>query len=213
MQQVRLMLRRAGEETAIAGLEFSVLLIGGSSATAKTSTALEAGRRLGFTVLNADDLRLALQRVTVPSEQRALHQFLDRESVVWTTAERYARGLIEVAEVMSKGIEPIIEHHLHRHETGPIIIEGDGVEPRLAGQRPGVRAVILVEPDPERLRQRIRNRGRGFEDLDEATQETVIEGNARFGAHLENAARRERIPVIEVEPLSTTADRLLRSVI
>jgi 2-phosphoglycerate kinase len=165
-------------------------------------------------VLQADELRMALQRVTTAASHRALHRFLDPRADVWREAGDYSTALYDVAAIVSSALEPIIEHRVEQpRTTDSLIIEGDGILPSLVGHRPGVRAVVVTESDRSRLRARLARRGRGFETLSTEAQATAVEGSALFGVLLAEAARRVNVPVVEASPLTTLADRLFRTMI
>ncbi len=58
-----------------ATLDWRVLLIGGSSAIGKTTVARDLGRRLGVSVIPADDIRLAVQQLIPLERSPTLHYF------------------------------------------------------------------------------------------------------------------------------------------
>lgn len=192
--------------------DWRVLLIAGASGTGKTTAALEIGRRLGVSVLQADELRLALQRVTTGTSHAALHRFLDAGADVWSDADEYASGLREVAEIVSRAVEPVIEHRTGLPEVGRLVIEGDGLLPSLIAHREGVRAVVVVDGDPATLRERLAERDRGFSTLPTSAQEVSIRGNVLFGEFLAEAAEQWGVPVIEAAPVIGLADRILSAV-
>lgn len=191
--------------------DWRVLLIAGSSGTGKTTAALEIGSRLGVSVLQADELRLALQRTTSAESHPILHRFLDAGGDVWSDAGEYASGLRGVAEIVSRAVEPVIEHRIGRLEVGRLIIEGDGLLPSLVAHREGVRAVVVIEPDPVVLRARLADRDRGFRTLSGAAQTASVQGSLLFGNFLADAAKLILVPVVDATPLAGLADRILRA--
>src|SRR5690606_35701237 len=137
-----------------------VLLIGGVSGTGKSTAASDIGRSLGIPWFQVDDLRLAFQRsrVKLPGDTEALYFFadIDEKPDIWKREpQEICDALISVAELLSPGLEAIIENHIDQNQ--PIIIEGDGIAPSLlmrqALQRRKeerqIRSFFLVEQDEE----------------------------------------------------------------
>ncbi len=60
---------------------WKVSLIGGSSATGKTTLARRLARHYGLSVLQTDDVRMALQQMTTLEQHPALHYFITPPSV------------------------------------------------------------------------------------------------------------------------------------
>lgn len=191
--------------------DWRVWLIAGPSAAGKSTAARAIGKRLRISVLEADELRLALQRVTTPRSQPALHRFLDPLADVWFDADAYAEALRQVAETVSRALEPVIEHRCDQVGADRLIIEGDGVLPSLVQHRPGVRAALVVERDRDVLRSRMAERRRGFDKLPREAQTTSVTGSVKFGIMLEEIARAHRVPVVDAAPLGTLVDRILRT--
>jgi 2-phosphoglycerate kinase len=188
---------------------WQVLLIGGASASGKTTAAREIGRRTSTPVLMADDLRLALQRVTAHRELPLVHQFLDPGNPLWTSPQRFRDALIDVAGIVSHALTAVIENHLDQaDEVGPLVIEGDGILPGLANGDERVRGIIVVESDLDVLRGRMIARDRGA-PLSAAQLDVQAAGSALFSIWLEAEARRLSVPTIRSAPIETLADRIL----
>jgi 2-phosphoglycerate kinase len=192
--------------------DWRVLLIAGPSGTGKSTAAQAIGRRLGISVLQADEVRLALQRVTTVASHPALHRFLDAHAALWNDPAQYAEALVAVAEAVSRALEPVIEHRSGRPDAGRLIIEGDGILPALVHHRSHVRAVVVVERDASALRSRMARRGRGFEALAPHAQTTAVRGTLRFAEAMEASAAAARVPTLEAAPLCGLPDRILVAV-
>jgi 2-phosphoglycerate kinase len=137
-----------------------VLLLGGASGVGKTALAHKLARHYGVSLLLVDDVRLALQQVTTAEQQPALHYFLTTP-IVWRQLEEdLLAGFIGVATAITPALGVIVVHHLVVDGAGPLIIEGDGVAPRLVGKQSPVlphvpdaglmryvRALIVDEPE------------------------------------------------------------------
>lgn len=196
---------------------WTVLLIGGSSGTGKTTIAAEVGRRLGTSWLQVDDLRLALQRsrVALPTGTEALYFFEETPDVWRLPPERLRDGLIAVGDVMTPAIEIVVENHVET--IAATVIEGDGILPSLLA-RPSlrryltdgrVRAVFLVEPDEEAILANMLARGRGVIDQTDAALRVQAHAYWLFGRWLAGEAARLDLPVMETRPWATLAQRIL----
>jgi 2-phosphoglycerate kinase len=103
-----------------------VLLLGGPSGIGKTTIAAQVARRLDWSWLMVDDLRLALVRSGGPVPDSNLIDAIDAPG-----------GLVSVGEAMAPAIEVVIENHVDQRH--PVVIEGDGILPSLF-ERTSVRA-------------------------------------------------------------------------
>jgi len=200
-----------------------VLLIGGHSGAGKSTLAAQIVRRTGAALVEADDVRLAIQRVTTPDQLPALHFFASAPGVarpgIWQRhPAALVQGLIGVAEVMSQALGPVIGHHVVAAK--PAVIEGDGILPSLAAQDPdgrrlptgatpprstagAVRSVFLIEPDVHVVRQRME------QGAEEDTQAAM---HWRYGQWLRAEAERGGQPVVPPRPYDTLFERVLAAV-
>lgn len=200
-----------------------VLLIGGSSGVGKTLVARELGRRLGISVLLADDLRMAIQQVTTPAEQPGIHYFLAHPMIWQKPPETLCDGFITVGQAMSRPLSATIAHHVYVESAGPLIIEGDGILPALAALRSfptlhfpqapatdAVRSVFLVEPDEDALLYNMRQRGRGFDDFSAKEQETFVRAGWLYGQWLRRQADHYDLPFVASRPWESLVERVLQ---
>ena len=197
---------------------WEVLLIGGVSGAGKTVAAAELARRLSIPWIGVDDLRLALQwtRVSLPApgQTEALYFFLNTPDVWSLPPERLRDGLIEVGEIMSPAIDVVVSNHLGN--AGPVILEGDGILPSLAG-RPEVKAgidsgrvrfVFIHEPDAERLYANYLQRNRSPEGHFETELRAEARTKALFSDWIATEARKRKLPVIDSQPFETLIERI-----
>jgi 2-phosphoglycerate kinase len=113
-------------------MPWKILLIGGSTGTGKTRLAQELGRELRVSVLQVDDLRLGLQAITTETSHPALHSFTGASAEkTLNNPESIVEGYLSVAEIMEPAVRAVMSHHIDVADTGPLIIEGDGILPRL----------------------------------------------------------------------------------
>jgi 2-phosphoglycerate kinase len=197
--------------------EWTVLLIGGNSGSGKTRAAQALSARLGVPVAQADGYRLAVQAVTTPEQQPALHLFRTGSAKGLPPAEAAERWG-DVARAMYPALEMVVAYHLAT--AAPVILEGDIVLPRLASRRylpfgppgAGVRAVYVVEPDEEKIHERSLHRGRGYHALGPEEQRAESERQRLHGEWLRAEAEAAGLPVLAPEPWSTLPDRILAAV-
>lgn len=205
------------DTSADARLPWTVLLIGGSSGTGKTTLARAIGRQVGAAWAQADDFRLVLQRLTTPTRQPALHAFLSGD--VWLRSPEELRDrLIGVGEVVSHALEIVVANHVAT--DAPLVLEGDGILPSFAAGRSfagldvgdRVRAVFLVEADEGAVLDAMLARGRGIDVLSEHERRTQARASWLYGRWLRHEAEGRGLPVIEARPHDSLADRVLEAI-
>jgi 2-phosphoglycerate kinase len=195
--------------------DWQVLLIGGHSASGKTTVAAQIGLSLGVPWMMVDDLRLAFQRARahLPEGTDALH--FDKTPNFWRhPPEELRDALIAAGEVMSAPLEVVVENHVD--QNAPIVIEGDGILPSLLSRTPllersgTIRAVFLVEPDEAEILKNTLTRGKGWV-IGRTEAELRVDARARwlFGQWLTREAAKYDVPVVEPRPWETQAERLL----
>ena len=193
-----------------------VFLIGGHSTVGKSTVARELGHRLGVPVMQVDDLRLALQRATKPGQIEGLHFFQQLDLVRQATPDERVARLMRIGEIMSDALEAVIAHHVLTKT--PIIIEGDGILPKLAAQatcdgvdvRGRVKSVFIVEPDEGRFTT-IRDR-RWPEAAKDADAAMWLRLAWSYGQLIAYEASALDLPVINSWPIETLADRVSKFV-
>ncbi len=194
-----------------------MLLIGGPSGIGKTIVAEQIGLQLGMSWLQVDDLRLALQYgyPTPPENSDALRYFLTTPGVWDQPPERLRDALIAVGEAMSPAIEIVVVNHVGT--SAPVVIEGDGILPSLVTrsmvhERVGsgsVAMVFLVEPDERKLLENMLLRSRGISGRRDSELRAEARTKWLFGQWLAGEAHHHGLPVLEVRPWSSLAERLL----
>lgn len=215
----------AGDERR-AGM-WNVLLVSGCSGVGKSRVARRIARRHGASVLQVDDIRLALQRVTTPAEQPALHYFLGDFAIARQSVDEMLRGYVGVAEALAPALEIILAHHLSAPRPDRLVIEGDGILPRLAALKsiPGgapngsdlltadrLRGVVVYEPEPWAILANMRARGRGIDVAPPKEQEAWARASWRYGLWLRDEALRAGVPALPARPYATLVARVLAAV-
>ncbi|GCE15236.1 hypothetical protein [Tengunoibacter tsumagoiensis] len=198
---------------------WTILLLGGHSGAGKTSAARQLSKIFDVPWIEADDIRLALQKIVSPLHSPALHFFLANADVWSRSPEELCAHLQEVGSVVSLALEGIINHHLLTQT--PLIIEGDGILPYLATQPvfggleavfpaaqagSSIRTIFLQEPQEKIIAQDINQRWRGLSPHLATTWSRL---HWLYGQWLSTEAQHHGIPVVEAHPWETLIQRLL----
>jgi 2-phosphoglycerate kinase len=205
---------------------WQLLLIGGSSGVGKTIVSQALAAHFGISRLLVDDVRLALQELTLSEHHPELHH-LEATPAAWRESpEAFPDRLIATSAALEKPLATIIAHHVVVAGVGPLIIEGDNVTPQLAAKRDfsdqkffsrlvladQVRSLFIVEPDEHTILANMRARGRGFDQLAPAEQRTEARASWLYGQWLQREAEQRHLPVVPSRPWDTLLQRALSSI-
>jgi 2-phosphoglycerate kinase len=194
--------------------DWTVLLVGGPAAVGKTSAAKRISVVSGATLLQVDDVRLALQRAIDPSDSPLLHTFASPE--VWRRPPAELVALKrELAALVSSSLEFVVANHLEHDDR--VVIEGVWLTPEFAarpsyaGMEAGARrrSVFVLEEDPSRIRESMLARGRGFGDLEPADREAMSAMQSGYARWLRTQALMRKQPIVDARPLGHLAERIL----
>jgi 2-phosphoglycerate kinase len=198
-------------------LRNKILLIGGPSGTGKTILSQSFAAKSGWSTLQVDDIRLAVQAIATQEQNPDLHRFTNPNQEPLNTPQKYADALLNVAEILEPAIRIIMAHHLHVESAGSLIIEGDGILPHLGSTAylkstpvfsnleitNSIHAVFLVPNDIAALENAVLKRGRGAEEKPKKELQTHIEGSYLYGQHLAEQAKKASIPTVNAYPFET----------
>ncbi|MDB4949493.1 MAG: hypothetical protein JWM27_2142 [Gemmatimonadetes bacterium] len=192
--------------------DWSVLLIGGGSGAGKTTLARGVSAGVGVPLSHADDFRLVIEHTSTPAQQPDIHLFRTPAARELAPDEAAARWR-QVAGVVSDALEVVVGYHLAT--DAPIVLEGDTLLPALAARaafggmpaRRRVRALFVVERDPERLHATLAARGRGFQHLSPRDREHEVRRQWLYGERIAGEAHALGLPVVESGPWGTLAER------
>jgi 2-phosphoglycerate kinase len=134
--------------------DWTVLLIGGASGSGKTSLSYPLARHFGVALTEADDIHLAVRKMTTPEQRPVLHYFdAHRDEVQTWAPERILEHFLNLCRELEPAYEVVIANHL---ESGvPLILEGDYLLPALARKESfegianngRVRSLFVLEDD------------------------------------------------------------------
>jgi 2-phosphoglycerate kinase len=186
---------------------WTVLLIGGSSATGKSYLARQLALHFQIPCAQIDDIRIAIHQVADREKNADLFFFLEHSDYLWThESDHLVTKLVDVARAMWPAVNMLISKHLACDE--PIIFEGDGILPELLTQRDlsVVKSLFLIDSKEHLLRRDvIRNRGYDIEKK----ADRQAEFSFQFGRELEKQAIKYQFPVVQTTPEKTLLERVM----
>ncbi|HHZ13834.1 MAG TPA: hypothetical protein GX394_07940 [Clostridiales bacterium] len=184
---------------------WTVLFIGGSSGTGKSSIAYEIARFYGVNVLEVDDIHLTVETVTTKENFPAIHYW--NTSINWKDIgiDGNVKWLIDVSKEMIPVLKALVNRHLE--EKLPIIIEGDFIYPEftISFDNPEVKSIFINEADINQIMQNFLSREGG--DLQQYRAEISI----AYGKWITDTCKRNNIRVIEARPWDTALARVIES--
>jgi 2-phosphoglycerate kinase len=202
--------RRIGEIANRPHPDWKVLLIGGASGTGKTRLSYPLARRFGVPIVEVDDIVEALQAMTTPDQQPALHHWATHPEAAQLPAEGILQIHLAVAESLALALAAVVANHLETDT--PVIIEGDYLVPGFAARdsfngipaNGQVASLFLHEADEVQLVANYSGREPG-----EGEQQTRARVSVLYGEWLAAEAGRYGVPVIRPRPWSSLERRVL----
>jgi 2-phosphoglycerate kinase len=189
---------------------WTVLLIGGPSGAGKTRLSYPLARHFGVPIVEVDDIVEALQAMTTPEQQPALHNWATHPEAAELPPEGILQLHLAVAEALGPALEAVVANHLETDT--PVILEGDYLLPSLAAREgfQGIPAdgrvvsLFLHEPAVDQLIANF-----GGREPDEGQQRGRARVSKLYGDWLADEAARYGVPIVEARPWSTLEQRVL----
>lgn len=186
---------------------WTVLFIGGSSGTGKSSLAYEIARFYGVNVLEVDDIHLSVETVTTKQSFPAIHYW--NTGVNWKDigVDGNVKWLIDVSKELTQVLKALVDRHIE--DKLPIIIEGDFIYPEFTGtfDNPEVKSIFVNEPDVNQILQNYLSRE--GDDL----QQYRAEISVAYGKWIVDTCKKNNIRVIEARPWDTVLTRAIDSLL
>lgn len=184
---------------------WTVLFIGGSSGTGKSSLAYEIAGFYGVNVLEVDDVCISVETVTTKECFPAIHYWDSGIDWLDIGVDGNVNWLIDVSKEMVPVLKAIVNRHLE--DNLPVIIEGDFIYPEFTKSfdNPQVKSIFLYEPDVNQIVENYLSREGG--DLQQYRAEISIV----YGKWLVDSCKKNSISVIEARPWDTALARAIES--
>lgn len=188
-----------------AARSWSVTLVCGASGVGKSSVAVPLAARYGVPLAEADDIVTGLTAITTEADQPILHYWRTHPEAASWAPEKVADLHFMVAAVLEPAFRAVIADHL---EFGaPVVMEGDYLVPELAAGFGGaVRAVVLAEPDEDRLVANLLEREPGGGEQRHRARVSAV-----VGGRLAERAVVAGVPVVPVRPWGSGVERVDRA--
>ena len=189
--------------------EWRALLLGGTTATGKSTSGRLVARQLDIACISADSIWKALVSATTPDSHPSFHHFEPTPEVFARGPEHLAGLHIEQASAMTWPLEAFVDWELHDHNR--FVFEGAWITPelaaRLSSESPEVCAVFIDEPEEkEILASMLKRSGR----TDPLPRQLSISAMAwRYGNWLREQIGRLGLASVPARPRETLADRII----
>src|SRR2546428_14178502 len=112
---------------------WKLLLLGGATASGKSTTGSELARRVGVSCVSADSLWLAIKKATTPLTHPAVHNFEPTDEMVAKGAEALCQLHIETANALTEPLDEFISREIK--EGHDLVVEGAWITPEFAARR------------------------------------------------------------------------------
>lgn len=188
--------------------EWRVLLLGGTTASGKSTTGRLLSRALGIRCLSADSVWRAVLALTTAETHPLMHQW-PRPEVVPDDPEHLLKVHIGEAETMTPALEAFINWEMK--EGNRFIFQGAWITPELAARRceasDEVRAVFIDEAEESDIMSSMLERSKRSEP--DARQLIVARVGWLYGNWLREGAQKHGIPIVPARPRETLVDRII----
>ena len=192
-------------------MTWKLLLLGGATASGKSTSGTEIARRLCVSCVSADSLWLALKRATTPLTHLALHHFEPADEMIAKGPEALCQLHIETANALTQALDEFIAREIK--EGHDLVVEGAWITPELAARRTsawiGARAVFIHEPEPDQVLAAMMSR----QSVAEPTRRQLWLAPMawRYGNWLRGEAVRLGLPLVAARPWQTLVERTLEA--
>ena len=160
--------------------EWRVLLLGGTTATGKSTSGALVAQRVGIACISADSVWKVLMAATTPETHPGFHYFEPAPEVMAKGAEHLMQLHVAAAQAMTPAIDAFLDWELH--ERNRFVFQGAWITPRwprASTASDEVRAVILDEEKADDIMASIPKRSRRAQP--DARQIVVGDAAWRYG--------------------------------
>ncbi len=187
-----------------------MLLLGGTTASGKSTSARKLARQLGIGCISGDSLWKALIKVTTPQTHPVLHRWPRPDAPTGCT-EDLARLHIAEAETLTPALEAFIDSEMT--ERNRFVFHAAWITPELAAQKcassDAIRAVFIDEPEVDGIIASVLERSGRTEPTDR--QVVMSKVALLYGDWLREGAQRHGLPLVSARPRETLVDRIVQA--
>jgi hypothetical protein len=180
-----------------------VVLLLGASGVGKSSLSYPLAVKLGWPLVEVDDIVEAVQALTTPEQQPDLHYWATHPEAAQLPVDGIVQLQVRMARAIAPGVRAVIDNHLATDT--PVVIEGDYLLPP-AEPIPGVRAVLLHEPDAAQIAANLLVR-----EPTAGPQYQRAEVGRAYGEWLAREAAAVGVPVVPARPWASALDRVVQA--
>ena len=186
-----------------------LFLLGGATASGKSTSGADVARRLGMACVSADALWKALMSVTSRESHPAFHYFEPTEEEWMRGPEFLCARHIESAEAQTPALEAFIDWEMK--EEHRMLLEGAWITPEAAAHRrdtsPATGAVFIHEPDEDEVLASMV--ARQMRDHPSERQLKLAAMAWRYGNWIRDGAMQRGLPIVAARPRATLVDRII----
>lgn len=194
----------------VASPSWRCLLLGGTTASGKSTTGRLLSRALGIPCLSADSVWRSVLALTTADTHPALHQW-PRPEIVPDDPQHLLQVHIEEAETVTPALGAFINWEMK--EGNRFIFQGAWITPefaaRLCAASDEVRAVFLDEPEERDIMASMLVRSKRSEP--DARQLIVARVGLLYGNWLREGAQRHGLAVVPARPRETLVERIIEA--
>ena len=195
--------------------DWTILLIGGGSATGKSTLAKALAAHFDLQYIDADLFYMVLRRSVPPKDAPLRLQQLDE--AYWAGPIRdLLHDQDEARDFVCRSLEVVVAQQYRAAK--PSVLEGSWLSPSFARQRTydgfdtgdSLRSIFLHEPDSARIEERRRRRANPWDRrFDPAVMRNIEDLRRCIGANLKQEAEALGLPVLRSRPFNSLLDRAL----
>ena len=183
--------------------DWDVFAIAGPSGVGKSSVSYPLARRYGVAMTEVDDLFHAVEALTTPAQQPAIHYWRTHPEAVELPPERILELQLNVSRAMSPAIATVIDNHIETRM--PVVLDGDYILPELIAEYSNrVKAVFLYEDDEDHIVKNFLLR-----EPDEGQQRKRAQVSWLLGRWLRDECERLGLAAIPSRPGETLVERAI----
>jgi 2-phosphoglycerate kinase len=184
--------------------DLKTLCIAGPSGVGKSSLSYSLAQQLGLPITEVDDLFLAVESLTTPTQQPNIHYWKENpQAASQLPAERVLEIHLDVCRTLSPAISAVLDNHVDTQL--PVILDGDFLLPEfMAAYSDKVKGLVIIEDEIDQIVKNYLLR-----EPNQGMQKSRAEVSWLFGQWLSDECGRLGLPVISARPWNTVLARAL----